>query len=791
MPQERIKIGDWLLESGLNQLSRDGETIPLEPLAAEVLAFLARRAGEVVSADELTEALWPRRFVGDSPVYRIIAELRRALGDDARKPEYIETIRKRGYRLVASVGQPDEALAPGKADESAAGASRTAPLLRPSRLGVANTTPALLVGGLLALGGAALLFTQVWHDDETAAGVDAIPGSVAVLPFADLSPGNDSEHIADGIAEALIHQLAQLPDLHVIARNSSFTFKGTSTDVREIGRTLNVETVLEGSVQRADGNLRVTAQLVDARTGTHVWSRRFDRGEADIFAVQDEIALAVLEEISGSSVTPATYRRSADTTDSLGAYDYYLLGRARLASRAIDEAARFFEAALELDPGLAAAHTGLAEALLYDAGPVYMGFPPDADAVTRARGAIEMALALDPEQVEAHASRILLASLDRDWEEADRAYSDAVERGPSHMLTPFYYAHSLQARAFDDFDWTALERAERHFRRAAALDPVSPLVARSLARLYRRMGRQDDAMVKAEKTYALALTPDDVLLALNTLAFVSFETGRLDRAVAYTEIAGQVRHSLTSEELHRLGESYAHLGDFEEAARQFARVTGDRDSDYMFNLGFVALFTGDTGRFNAIIDEILNSPPPELGDFAPFDAIMLLASASRCEEAVDIGSRLAYSPMRELQPAADIYLAYCHRTLGSDEAAEYEANLRRYSELVNETGFGSRIDFLLATSIAAVLGDEETALERLEQTYEAGFRETAFIETNIFEPLSDDERYHRVLAAMRDDNAVMRARLAEADRSGDWFGLAGIEPKSWMAPAGRPGRSRN
>jgi TolB-like protein/DNA-binding winged helix-turn-helix (wHTH) protein len=801
LPQERIRIGDWLLEPGLNRLSRDGQTIPLEPLAAEVLAFLARHAGEVVSADALTEALWPRRFVGDSPVYRIIAELRRALGDDARKPEYIETIRKRGYRLVASVSRLDEATMPGEADEPgqsdepATGAAHAAPplrapLFRRSRPGSATAVPVLIAAGLLTIVGAALLWSPAWHGDGQAATVAAIPGSVAVLPFADLSSGSDHEHIADGIAETLIHQLAQLPDLHVIARNSSFTFKGTNTDVREVGRILSVETVLEGSVQRADGKLRVTAQLVDARTGTHVWSRRFDRGEADIFAVQDEIALAVLEEIADSSVTPATYRRSSDATDNLGAYDYYLLGRARLASRATEEAARFFEAALEFDPRFALAHTGLAEALLYDAGPVYRGYPPDMDALTRAREAIETALALDPEQVEAHASRILLASLDRDWEEADRAYADAVQRGPSHMLTPFYYAHSLQARTFDDFDRTALERAERQFRRAAALDPASPLVASSLARLYRLMGRRDDAMVKAEATYALALTPDDVLLALDTLGFVSFETGRLDRAVAYTEIAGQVRRGRTPEELHRLGESYAHLGDFEEATRWFARVTDDRDSDYLFNLGFLALFTGDTGRFNAIVDEILNDQPTELGEFYPYDAIMLLASAARCDEAVDIGSRIPYSPMRELQPAADIYLAYCHRALGSDEAAEFEANLRRYSEWVNETGFGSRIDYLLATSIATVLGDEKTALERLEQTYEAGFRETAFIETDIFEPLRDNERYRRVLAAMRDDNAAMRARLAEADRSGDWFSLAGIEPKSWMAPAGRSGTSR-
>jgi len=454
MPQQnKVRIGDWTLDPNLNRIERDDRFVKLEPLTAKVLEFLAQNANQVVSVDELTEQLWQRRFVDDSPVYRTVAELRRALEDDAQKPRYIETIRKRGYRLVA----PVEWLAESGKGESAAS---------PGSKRKSNASKIALFALLGALVVAALYQTRQ---------NDPVPGtaSVAVLPFEDMSADKSKEHFADGITEVLIHQLSQVANLHVIARTSSFAFKGSNADVREIGQTLNVEAVLEGSVQLSDGKLRIAAQLIDTRTGTHYWSKLYDRGDDDIFAIQDEIAASVVAALERTLLNdqhfPTTNRIG---TKNIDAYDEYLKGLQQLAiasRESLPRAVTHFRQAVQLDDDYNEARLALAEtynAMLRTFQISYAELINWNELIPRE------VLQRDPDSAQAM-SYLARADFSRNFPtgsgEAERLYARAIEIAPRDPGILWSYAYYL---GWNDRPDEAIERLEQ----ALETDPLSAAV---------------------------------------------------------------------------------------------------------------------------------------------------------------------------------------------------------------------------------------------------------------------------------------------------------------------------
>ena len=223
-----LRIGSWVVAPSLNCITSGGRTVRLEPKVMEVLVCLAQHPGDTVSKEQLFQAVWPKTVVTEDVLKRCIAELRRAFDDDAREPRVIETISKRGYRLVAPVT-------------------------------AGSATPALA--------------RSVESD------------SIVVLPFINMSADPEHEYFADGITEEIIGALAQIQELHVVARSSAFSFKGKHIDPRIVGEQLNVRTVLEGSVRRADNRLRITAQLVSAVDGYHLWSERYDREMKDVLSL--------------------------------------------------------------------------------------------------------------------------------------------------------------------------------------------------------------------------------------------------------------------------------------------------------------------------------------------------------------------------------------------------------------------------------------------------------------------------------------------------------------------------
>ncbi len=304
----------------------------------------------------------------------------------------------------------------------------------------------------------------------TAGAPEAAARSIAVLPFVNMSNDAANDYFSDGLAETTLDMLAQVPNLKVVARTSSFAFKGQAVDVRKIGATLGAATLLEGSVQRAGDAVRITAQLVKASDGTHLWSRHFDRQLADVFKIQDEVATEVVRALEVSLPAGDQQRLTQKRTENVEAYQEYLKGIALMPGRKVDDmraAATHFEKAIAIDGDYARAYVAAADA--YELLREYAGDIGPAEKA-RAGQYIERALVLAPELGEAHASRGTQLQNARDFDGAEREFRRAIELAPSYASAFQWYGELL---CYFLHDFAASERMLRH---AVTLDPLSPIV---------------------------------------------------------------------------------------------------------------------------------------------------------------------------------------------------------------------------------------------------------------------------------------------------------------------------
>jgi TolB-like protein/DNA-binding winged helix-turn-helix (wHTH) protein len=300
-----LRVGEWDVDPVGGNLARNGQVVRIEARTMRLLVHLAQRAGEVVSIDELLNEVWAGVIVTSDSVYQAITSLRRVLGDDPKRPTYIATVPRRGYRLVAKVGEsPRDAPGPAAPVPAANGDPATiaaspsrARTLRGPRLVVASG-----VGLLLAVVAAFALrgqFTSNEHPHSAAPAV-AVRKSIAVVPFIDLTDGMSHEYFADGVTEEVIDKLSKVPDLRVAAPTSSFYLKGRQIAIADIARTLGVAYVLDGSVRKSGATLRVAARLSRGDNGYVVWSETYDRPVGDILMIQDDIASAVTKALRTS-----------------------------------------------------------------------------------------------------------------------------------------------------------------------------------------------------------------------------------------------------------------------------------------------------------------------------------------------------------------------------------------------------------------------------------------------------------------------------------------------------------
>ena len=362
-----LKIGDWQFYVGSHELGHDGQIIRLEPRVASLLLYLATRPGEPVSRMALLEAIWPGVVVSDEALTNAVNKLRRAFGDDRANPQVIETIPKTGYRLILPVqpceSVPDRSLM-GRRAVGGSGRGRPRWLIPLAVLAVAGLAVSLVTN--LRLTGPEPTGRE---PAKQVTGITRNRPALAVLPFDNLSADPDEEYIADGITDDVITRLAKNPGLMVIARDSTFFYKGKSLDPRVIAAKLGVDYILSGSIRREADVLKLNARLVDVATGNHVWAEHYDHKVGKIFKIQNDIANRVIQTlaVAGTGLTDA-----GDTeTDNPRAYDDLLLGKQhfyRFENRAENLKARsYFEEAVQLDPDFAVAHAMLAWTYAFEA----------------------------------------------------------------------------------------------------------------------------------------------------------------------------------------------------------------------------------------------------------------------------------------------------------------------------------------------------------------------------------------------------------------------------------------
>jgi serine/threonine-protein kinase len=362
---------------------------------------------------------------------------------------------------------------------------------------------------------------RAWSDAFTPPEIPApqAEGSIAVLPFVNMSGDPENEYFSDGITEEIINSLTKLPDLRVAARTSSFAFKGETVDVKEAGRRLGVAAVLEGSVRQSADRLRVTAQLVNVSDGYHLWSERWDREMDDVFAVQDEIATAIADRLETSLAAPAATPAKRPTSD-LFAYQLYLKGRHLWHHRdqaSLEKAVEHFQQAIERDPDFALAYTGLADTYLLLGS--YQIIEQD-EAYTKAKEAALRACELDDSLAEAHTSMGQVLRRERDWEGEERAYKRAIELNPGYATAHQWYSTLLAALG-------RMDEAVREVRRAEELDPLSHAILVTSAGVLNLARDVDGALRQLKK--ALELEPD-FTSALALSGYVYAQRGLFDEA---------------------------------------------------------------------------------------------------------------------------------------------------------------------------------------------------------------------------------------------------------------------
>lgn len=456
-----FKLGPWVVRPTLNSVSRNGDNTRLEPKAIEVLACLAQADGGVVSKDKLIADVWADTpFVGDDVLVRCISDLRRAMEDDAKAPHIIETIPKRGYRLLEKVElidptpPPKSLQVPAYADQFS-GTTQTGFWRRwQSFLFLSAVIVILAVGAIYG-------WRIIRHRISLKATAIAAPiRSLAVLPFENLSGDPAQEYFADGMTDEVITMLAKDLPLRVISRTSVMQYKNVHRPLPEIAHELGVDGILAGSVGRSGNRVHMTAQLIYAPADTNIWAESFDRDWADVGALQNELAEAIAKQVGAKT----SGLGSPELHINPAAHDAYLLGRYYWFNGEYEKSGGYFQQAIDIQPDYAAAWGGLADAYLMPA----VEFNSPASAVMpQAETAARKALELDDRTAEAHNSMALIQLFYRwNWAVAERESARAVELNPN--LAESHFVRSYVLRPLNRMDEALQEE-----KKAMELDPLS------------------------------------------------------------------------------------------------------------------------------------------------------------------------------------------------------------------------------------------------------------------------------------------------------------------------------
>ncbi|HTT23873.1 MAG TPA: winged helix-turn-helix domain-containing protein [Candidatus Sulfotelmatobacter sp.] len=520
-----FRVGPWLVQPSLNTISQNGTSTRVEPKVMEVLVCLSHHAGKPVSKEELLETVWPDTFVSDDVLKRSVSELRRVFEDDARESRIIETIPKRGYRLLEAV-QPVNGSLPKTADpqpaESSLPSSRQS--VRTWRIAVtAFTIIALVCGGLFALNPAGLR-------DRLLGRNTLVMNSLAVLPLQNLSGDPSQDYFANGMTEELITELSRLSSLRVISRTSVMRYKNANKPLPEIARELGVEGIVAGSVLRSGDQVRITAQLIYAPQDKNIWAQSYERDVKDVLALQSAVASSIAKEIRVQMTPGEQAQISSSRSVNLQAHEAYFQGRYHLqqAQNALfkkdkgkvneEEAERsvnYFQQAVQADPSYAPSYVGV-----WDAWSASQLAPRDY--APRARPIILKALQLDDTLASAHDAMASIWQTDWNWHNSEKEFQRAIQLEPSSADFHSHYSRLL-------FELGRAQEGMKEAETTQALDPKNERMADSyylsrefdraielyqsraqmmpsdfsphfvLSDIYALTGRQQDAIVEVQK----------------------------------------------------------------------------------------------------------------------------------------------------------------------------------------------------------------------------------------------------------------------------------------------------
>jgi serine/threonine-protein kinase len=439
----------------------------------------------------------------------------------------------------------------------------------------------------------------------------AVP-TIAVLPFLNLSSDKENEYFSDGLAEEIINALTRLPNLRVTARTSAFAFKGAQEDVRRIGETLNVASVLEGSVRKAGNRVRISVQLIGVDEGNNIWSERFDREMTDVFEIQDEISHAIVENLKVRLAAESTDNAAAVAapiikryTDNLEAYDLYLRGRYELykmTREGLDASKRLFEEAIRLDPKYAPAHDGLAYCW-YSEG--FLGFIAPTEAMPKAKAAVRRAIALDDSLAEAHGTLgVILALYDWDWAGAEREMMRSIELNNASPgardVYAFYYLRPVGRIA----------EAITEVQNALALDPLSILFRVHLGFLYYVERSYDHSIAQFRKV--VDMNPA-YYLAHAMMAFVYIQRGQFEEARAcYTRARAADVSSKFVDSIEAM--ALAGSGQRDQARAMAAAISQRSSQEYIspVSIAYVHTALGDFDAAFAHLDRAVHDRDPNI-----------------------------------------------------------------------------------------------------------------------------------------------------------------------------------
>lgn len=447
LSDRQFALGDWTIDPKVGRIFREGAEVRLEPRVMTVLTVLAAHEGGVVSRELLEEAAWPGMVVGYDALTNSINKLRKALQDDSRHPKYIETVSKKGYRLVADV--------------QLLHATQNPNISRP----VSNRRIAALAifSAILILS----LFSSFILKNKPANKTVELT-SIVVLPFTNLGGDTEQDYFSDGITADLITDLSKLSQLFVIARNSAFTYKGRFVNVREVGQELGVRYVLQGSVRRSGEQIRITAQLTDAENGFNLWAERFDGTKQDVFALQDTVNQKIVRALKLKIAN--NNRANTRQTNSVEAYDYFLKGWQyfwRFNKADNQQAREFYRSAIEQDAHFARAFANLSLTHAYD---IFNGWSEDVkrsreQAYFYARKAVE----LDANLPQVHWSLGTIDLFSQQYDLAIKSAQRVIELSPNSADGYGLLAATLNFSGKP-------EAAESNMQKAMRLNPLHPFI---------------------------------------------------------------------------------------------------------------------------------------------------------------------------------------------------------------------------------------------------------------------------------------------------------------------------